>query len=184
MDFWSEKTKKKGSEQIHTSPCGRYKLTIWNHTTGRNTWDYTSGLVEEVSEKRDDETDQLYKGRIWVARINRNYSAFPFCWLVRGEETFLFYGEDYQGYGCLKCSTGERADFLPFGYRRGVAFCWAKIEVDPESENHLIVEGCYWACPYERRRYDVTNPFAFPYPEEDLGYVDEGEEGDEDDENS
>jgi hypothetical protein len=56
-----------------------------------------------------------------------------------------------------------------------VAFCWAKIEVDPESENHLIVEGCYWACPYERRRYDVTNPFAFPYLEEDLGYVDEEE---------
>ncbi len=90
MDLWSEKTKKEGSEQIHTSPCGRYKLTIWNHTTGPNTWDFTSGLVEEVCEKGDDETYQHYKGRIWVARIKRNYSAFPFCWLVRGEETFLY----------------------------------------------------------------------------------------------
>jgi hypothetical protein len=36
---------------------------------------------------------------------------------VGGEETFLLYGEDYQGYGCLKSSTGERADFLPSGYR-------------------------------------------------------------------
>jgi len=90
MEFWSEKTKIKGSEQIHTSPCGHYKLAIWDHTTGRNTWKYTSGLVEEVSEKGNNETNQQYKGRIWVARINRNYSAFPFCWLVRDEETFLF----------------------------------------------------------------------------------------------
>jgi hypothetical protein len=35
MDFWGEKTKIEGSEQIHTSPCGRYKLTIWDHKTGR-----------------------------------------------------------------------------------------------------------------------------------------------------
>jgi hypothetical protein len=83
MDFWSEKTKKKGSMRIHRSPCGRYQLTIWDHKTGWNTWEHTSGLVEEVSEKRDDETDQQYKGRIWVSQINRNYSVFPFCWLAR-----------------------------------------------------------------------------------------------------
>jgi hypothetical protein len=28
-------------------------------------------------------------------------------------------------------------------------------------------------------RYDVTNPFSFPYPYEDLGYVDEAENVDD-----
>jgi hypothetical protein len=169
MSLWSKETKKAGSEKTHMSPCGRYRLTIWEHETSKNTLNVTTGLVEEVGEQRPDEADQRYKYRIRVAQIERNYDYFPFCWLVRGEETFLFYGEDFQGYGCLKCSTGERADYLPVGYRSGGAFCWASIEPDSESENHLLVEGYIWGGPSYRMRYDVTNPFSFPYPEEYLG---------------
>jgi hypothetical protein len=60
---------------------------------------------------------------------------------VRCEETFLFYGEDYQGYGCLKCSTGERADFLPPGYCHGAAFCWAKKDDQDSLQKAHFVES-------------------------------------------
>lgn len=41
----------------------------------------------------------------------------------------------------------------------------------------LIVDGCYWACPYELVAFDFSKPMDLPYPElhrwaGDLGTVD------------
>ena len=179
MSFWSEESKIDGSEQSSTSLCGRYKLTTWKHKTGPKTWDYSSGLVEENREINPGESVEAYKSRIHITKIERNYGHFPYCWLHRGNETFLFYGEDYQGYGCLNCSTGERVDYLPVGYRSGGAFCWGSIKPDQESDNHLLVEGCVWGGPWDRMRYDVTNLFSFLYPKEYLGSADNDDDDNE-----
>jgi len=36
-------------------------------------------------------------------------------------------------------------------------FCWAATVLSPDGRT-LLVDGCHWACPYEYRFYDFTDP--------------------------
>lgn len=180
-DYWSDENKIPGRDVEHVSPCGRYQLTISEHKTGEGCWHYTSATLRLNAPREEGEEDRNYNYRTRIAFLKRNYSHFPFCWFPQGDEMLLFYGEDYQGYGCVKCSTGERVQYLPPGKRHGFGFCWISIDPDPESPAHLLVEGCVWGGPYERYRYDVSNPLALPYPNEYLGLADEEEDEDDED---
>jgi hypothetical protein len=44
----------------------------------------------------------------------------------------------------------------PDGYE-GSEFCWAASMLSPDGRT-LLVDGCIWACPYEYRFYDLTDP--------------------------
>lgn len=178
-DYWCNETATPGSEKVHVSPCGRFRLTVQRHTTAPGRWDYSSGLVEEVLEPKDGEKPEAFRYRSRVAFVKRNYGAFPFCWFTKGGDTHLIYGEDYQGYGVIHCPTGARADFRPKGYRQGFGFCHAELSWDAEQPTRLTTVGCFWACSYERVVYDISNPFAFPWPE--LSREDEEPEEDDDD---
>lgn len=131
----------------HLSPSGAYKLVVTPCETGKGHWNYTEGLVYR---KGDDEP---------IERVCRNYSSFPFAWVenhVNGH-AYLICGEDYQGQTVIELDTGKRRDELSEGTEDGHGFCWADYEYE-SSMGILTVAGCIWACPYEYRFFDFSNP--------------------------
>lgn len=145
-----EETQVEGSSVEHLSPSGKYRLVVTKHGTGPGTWDYSKGRV--------------YAGDKLITTVCRNYGAFPFAW-VEGHPkgSFLLAGEDYQGQTVIDLVAGERKDFLPKEAADGAGFCWAKYT--PNSDGMLLaVEGCYWACPYEVRIVDFSDPMNPPWP--------------------
>lgn len=136
----------KGESTTHLSPCGKYKLEVIPYATRPGCWGYTMGVVTTV------------EGR-GIAEVRRNYSAFPFAWVPNHENghSYLVCGENYQGYTVIELDTRGRRDYLPREAKVGFGFCWATINPSPDGK-HLAVEGCYWACPYETRIYDFTDP--------------------------
>lgn len=94
-----------------------------------------------------------------IAIIQRNYGSFPFSWVeehANGHD-YLIGGEDYQGQTVVELDTGERLDSVPFEELFGHGFCWVEHRYDPQHQM-LIVAGCHWACPYEFRFHDFSDP--------------------------
>lgn len=154
-----------GKAKTFQSPSGLFTLTVTRYKTRDGCWDYSRGEVRTVS-------------GVLVADVQRNYSTFWHAWgqHPNGNE-YLLCGADYQGQTVVNCTTGQRYDYLPPEAENGYGFCWANCTV---SGTTLVVDGCYWACPYERVVYDWTNPDILPYPETNRTYLadeDESEEG-------
>lgn len=152
------------SERIEASVSrsGRYRLVITGHATGPGTWSYSKGII--------------FSGSKFVVEVRRNYRRFPFLWMedhVDGRD-WLVCGEDYQGQTFVDLQTGEKVENLPVEAARGHGFCWAGYELLGDGRT-LLVDGCYWACPYELRLYDVSDPASgwslVEWPEE-VEYVD------------
>lgn len=127
------------------SPSGKYKLVVEVFSTGKNTWAYSQGTV--------------YKDNEIVGQIRRNYAAFPFAWVENhpNGHDYLIGGEDYQGQTVIELDTGKRRELLPEEAKKGHGFCWASYKYIPEHQL-LFVSGCYWACPYEFRFYNFSDP--------------------------
>jgi hypothetical protein len=128
------------------SPDGKYRLVITPYATRKGCWNYSQGLIYKVGK------DQL------LFEVQRNYSRFPYTWIDHPNgHQYLICGGDYQGQTVLELDTGERLDFLPPEAKDGVGFCWAVTRFDTTSKI-LVVCGCVWACPYEFRFYDFSDP--------------------------
>lgn len=143
----------------HLSPSGKYKLVVTPFTTKEGSWNYTQGLVFKVG----DDTP--------LAEIQRNYSAFPFEWVEDhpNGHSYLVGGQDYQGQTVIELDTGKRADNLSTGAKEGHGFCWADYTFNREQQV-LVVDGCHWACPYEFKFFDFSDPMAgWPEIETDQG---------------
>ena len=136
-----------GEAQVHPSPSGRYTLHVTQHAEGPNTWSYARGRV--------------YAGEVLIAEICRNFGHFPFAWIEHhpSGHAYLIGGEDYQGQTVIELDTGRRAEHLPPEADEGVGFCWVAFEASPSGLT-LAVDGCYWACPYELRLVDLSDPLA------------------------
>jgi hypothetical protein len=129
------------------SPSGKYKLVFRYFGTKPGCWSYTQGKVFRVG------LDEP------IAVVNRNYSSFPFEF-IEGHPNghpYLVCGENYQGQTVIELDTGKRLDFLPNAAEEGFGFCWAMSRFDAATQL-LIVWGCYWACPYECRIFDFSDP--------------------------
>ena len=129
------------------SPLGRYKLVIEGFNTSKGSWCYSQGSVYEVGSDKP------------IRVIQRNYSAFPHSWVEdhpNGHD-YLIAGESYQGQTVIELDTGRREDFLPKEAEEGRGFCWSSHEYN-KAHQVLLVHGCYWACPYEYRIYDFSDP--------------------------
>lgn len=136
-----------GSTKEHLSPSGKYKLVTSKFTTTPTSWSYTQGKVFQVGSDTP------------IAIVQRNYSAFPFSFVeghANGHD-YIVAGQDYQGQTVVELDTGKRRDTLSDGTDKGHGFCWAESRYDAASQV-LTVCGCHWACPYEFRFYDFSNP--------------------------
>lgn len=144
--FFDPKNAGKSKEKL--SPSGKYKLVVTSFSTGPKSWNYSQGQVFAQGSDTP------------IATVQRNYSAFPFLF-VEGHPKgdFLVCGEDYQGQTVVELATGNRRDFLPESAKQGAGFCWASYEWVP-SMQALLVDGCYWAAPYEFRFYDFSDPMS------------------------
>ena len=139
------------------SPSGKYRLAVTPYGTKPGCWGYSRG--------------EVYRGDEQVADVKRNYSSFPFSWIEHpsGHE-YLVCGADYQGQTVIELDTGVRKDFLPDAAEKGIGFCWV-VHRFYEQSRILVVEGCIWACPYEFRFYDFSDPMQ-GWPElETEGYI-------------
>lgn len=158
--IFQPENKVEGSEREVLSPSGKYKLLVTRFQPPNGGWQCARG---EVFEQGKDQP---------ITVVNRNYSAFPFEWIEDHPlGSFFVCGEDYQGQTVIQLDTGERRDFLPKEASEGFGFCWASYEYDPKTQ-FLFVEGCYWACPYEWRLYDFSNPLEFKH----IPIMEDGEE--------
>ena len=131
------------------SPSGRYRLVVTSYDIARDKggWSYTQGLI--------------YEGEILLFEVRRNYSSFPFLWVEDhpNGHSYLICGEDYQGQTVLELDTGTRRNLVPTDEFLGWGFCWSSYTFDRDNQL-LVVDGCYWACPYEYRFYDFSNPMG------------------------
>jgi len=112
---------------------GEWKLVIETYTTREGCWNYTWGKVY-------DKEDNL------VASIQRNYSTF-FYSPLSGD--CLMAGKNYDRPAILdlKNRTYREVEYDQF--------CWVGASVSPSGKT-LVAWGCFWACPYEHRFYDLS----------------------------
>ncbi|MBX2798227.1 MAG: hypothetical protein KTR31_11170 [Myxococcales bacterium] len=141
----------------HPSPSGRYRLVITRHRAPDKGWSYSLGVITREQD-----------GAV-LAEVRRNFGHFPFCWMeghVDGHD-YLVCGEDYQGQTFCQLDTAEVFQHLPDAAFDGHGFCWADYRLLSDGRT-LLVDGCYWACPYELRLYDVSDPASgwprIPWP--------------------
>jgi hypothetical protein len=128
------------------SPSGKYKLVVTPFTTGPGCWNFSQGVVY----RKDDDKP--------IATVQRNYSAFPRLFIEgHPKGDFFVAGEDYQGQTVIELTNGQRRDHMSDGSDKGAGFCWASYRYDSPNQI-LVVEGCHWACPYEYRFYDFSDP--------------------------
>lgn len=131
---------------MHKSPNGKYTLEIENIPTKPGCWDRTVGKISCDGKP--------------LTEVRRNYSSFPFLWVEHpnGHE-YLICGENYQGQTVIELDTLKRRDFLPPEAKQGAGFCWVDYTFHAKTQM-LVVSGCIWACPYEFRFYDFSDPMG------------------------
>jgi hypothetical protein len=143
----------------HRSPSGKFLLAVHRYSTGPKTWQYSRGIVTEIS-----------NGKL-VADVKRNIGHFWHSWVQHpnGKE-YLLCGEDYQGYEVIELASGKIEIHLPDSAKNGGGFCWAAVYPSKDGKV-LAVEGCIWGGPYDLIFYDFSEPMQPPFPE--LGRVNE-----------
>ena len=152
-DFFVPANYQAENDEEHVSPSGKYKLTIQAYSTIKGSWHYTRGIVTEV------ETGEQ------IADVKRNYSSFWHLWLVQEEKEYLLCGENYQGYGVIDPVAKTTQHYLPDAANEGHGFCF--VHARQIAPDRILVDGCYWACPFEVLTLDVSDPLTLPYPELD-----------------
>lgn len=159
-EFFKPENEVPGSRRGHLSPSGRYKLVVSRFNTNPGSWTYSQGVVLKRAE--DGMGTVIDEDGRWepIATVRRNYSAFPFLFVEdHPKGVFLVCGHDYQGQTLVVLRTGARKDALSPGTEDGHGFCWSEYRYDPKTEI-LVVCGCHWACPYEFRLYDFSDPMV------------------------
>jgi hypothetical protein len=156
-------------------PYEKYSLEISCYKVGEpenHYWDYTRGKVFD-------------KNNNLLLDIKRNYSSFWHLFIEHpnGNDYFLC-GRDYHGgYNIFDLTNQKEYAYNPIHEPYKELFCWISAEFNKDSQQ-LIVEGCYWACPFELVTFDFSNPTNIPLPEISRKDIEEDwEEDDCDDEN-
>jgi hypothetical protein len=148
-DAWyAPENLKEGCEE-HSSPSGKYRLAVTKYASEKGCWGVTLGQVYKAGSGEP------------IFEVRRNYTSFPFSWVdghPNGHD-YLVAGADYQGQTVLELDTGKRKDYLPESAKKGNGFCWAEHSFNVEHQI-LVVSGCFWACPYESRFFDFSDPMS------------------------
>lgn len=150
LEKFFKKTDLLPTKKTVIAPSGKHSLDILAYKTKEGCWNYTRGIVRELPD-----------GPV-VADIKRNYSSFWHTWVSHqnGKE-YLLCGEDYQGYTVINLTDRKEHTVFPDDGYEGHGWCW--ITAYPSPDGKLVaVFGCYWACPYDLRVYDFSEPDKTP----------------------
>ena len=154
-------------QSTQPSPSGRYILVKTPYHTKAGSWSYTLGEVFRAPVFPETE-------RVKVAEVRRNYGSMWCGWVEEHRLTgqdYLLTGEDYQGFTVVNLTTGVVSSHIPDAAFQGFGWCPTSAEVmGGLAEGSVLIraEGCYWACPYEYRIYDFSNPDSEDFFEKGL----------------
>lgn len=133
-----------GEPKVVMSPSGRFRLTIRTYRTAPGRWSYSRGTVTRVADGAT------------VCDIQRNYGMFHHSFVTKDGHEYLITGRSYMSQTIVDLDRAR--EFEPTGdHYNGGAFCWARCYLSPDGKT-LAVDGCVWACPYEYRFFDFTDP--------------------------
>lgn len=138
-NFWIEQNLHTTSQKKF-SPSGRYYLIVQSYKTKDGCWNYTWGHVFRNCDHKE------------IGDIKRNYSTFHHSWVTKNGEEYLISGTSYMKQTIINLDQAKT-----YQYDGDSKFCWASCRLSPDG-NILAVDGCYWACPYETKFFDFTNP--------------------------
>lgn len=132
-------------ERCKKYECGPYILEINLYKTKKGCWEISQGIITKENNI--------------ITVIDRNYHSFPFEWCLGHPDghDYLICGRDYMNQTIVQLDTGLIHDV------DGKHFCWADYKIS-HNKNKIVVDGCYWASPYELRIYDFSNPLANTFP--------------------
>ncbi len=126
------------------SPSGRFRIVVGSYATAPGTWSYSRITVYRVAD-----------GAV-VADLCRCYDGFHGAIVVKNGREWLISGRSYMSQTIVDLESG--AEYEPPGdHYDGHAFCWGHPQLSPDGLT-LAVNGCHWACPWEWRFYDFTDP--------------------------
>jgi len=140
------------------SPSGRFRLVISVYDTTAVTGECTYGS-----------RGQLYRvsDGVLIADVKRYYSAFHHSFQTKDGQEYLITGRSCTGQTIINCDEGWEVS-TPDKFDDG--FCWATHWLSQDGKT-LVVDGCYWACSYELKFFDFTNPRELPLPELEQGLL-------------
>lgn len=128
-----------GSEAVHLSPSGQYRLIVREYDSPE-AMHFGAGGVSQ---------GQVYNGETLLATIIRDDDRFYFAW-IEGHpngHNYLPCSEHYQGQTVIELDTGRRCDYTS---KKSADDDEALICVGyypSPDDSHIVIEACYWACP-------------------------------------
>ena len=142
----------------HVSDNNKYLLEISTYKVGKpedHYWSYTRGQVYNIL------TNEL------LFDIKRNYSSFWYLFVEHPNgNDYLLCGRDYHGgYNIFDLTNKKEYEYKPDHSGHYMqCFCWVDAFYN-EYDKTLSVEGCYWACPFEKVIFDFSDPTKVPLTE-------------------
>lgn len=139
-----------GSEAVHFSPSGKYKLTtqIFEQNKPDRNWEVTriEVLIAASGEK--------------LFELTATYNRFFFTWLNWRDHEVLVCAEDpFGGQTVIDLTERRLNSYSP----DADGFIWTEHFLSPD-EKMLAVQGCVWGSPYYMNVYDFSSPLELPLP--------------------
>jgi hypothetical protein len=79
-------------------------------------------------------------------------------------KNYIVFNTDLYGYSIFDINEGKIKHFIPEEILKGKeAFIWSDAKYC-KINNILMVNGCYWACPWGVAFYDFSDPMNIPLP--------------------
>ncbi len=140
-----------GSRSSSTSPTGSYKVETVGYLQSKPEVNWTVTKVRVF----DNQSNEL------MFDFFTDYHSFFHEWLINENMEYLVGGEVLcGGQTVIDLSSKKMKSYSP----PEDGFIWSDFYFSPSGES-LAVIGCFWACPYEVRVYDFSNPLVLPLPE-------------------
>jgi len=147
-DF-DEQTFTKADFQSSISPSEKFRLEATNYWSKEPNWDLTK--VELYDQATNDKLFDFFV----------NESQFFYSWLTKGNPEYFICAEDiFGGQTVIDLPNNEMASYSP----NEDGFIWTGFHLSPDG-NTLATVGCYWACSFEIKLFDFSNPLLLPLKE-------------------
>lgn len=140
-----------GSRESSHSPSKKFKLDTVQYrlkAPDRN-WVITKVKIHDNTKNK------------FIFEINVDNDRFFHQWLMINGSEYLIFAEALCGGQSV--IDLNRKIFESFNTQED-GFIWTSFDLSPDNTK-LAVIGCVWACPYEIKIYDFSNPLALPLRE-------------------